>query len=104
MLGKEYLASVEVLQWMAPIHLVSSIQLLAADILTGAGFQSPRSAIQVTAALLNFGLNFWWIPIFSWKGSAGATLISEALKTLALWLVVAYLYRQQIAKSKTADN
>ncbi len=104
LLGKEYIASVEVLQWMSPIHLVSSIQFLAADILTGAGFQSPRSAIQVTAAFLNFGLNFWLIPIFSWKGSACATLTAEALKTLGLWLVVAYLYRQQIAKSKTADK
>lgn len=104
MLGKEYIASIEVLQWMSPIHLISYIQILAADILTGAGFQSSRSAIQVTAAFLNFGLNFWFIPIFSWKGSACATLTSEALKTLALWLVVAYLYRQQIAKSKIANK
>jgi O-antigen/teichoic acid export membrane protein len=104
MLGKEYLDSIEVLRWMSPIHLMSSIQFLAADILTGAGFQGSRSAIQVTAAFLNFGLNFWLIPIFSWKGSACATLTSEALKTLGLWLVVAYFYRQQIAKSKIADK
>jgi O-antigen/teichoic acid export membrane protein len=104
MLGKEYIASIEVLQWLSPIHLISSVQLLAGDILTGAGFQGSRSAIQVTAAFLNFALNFWLIPIFSWKGAACATLTSEALKTLGLWLLVAYFYRQQIAKSKIADK
>ncbi len=104
MLGKEYIASIEVLQWLSPIHLISSIQLLAADILTGAGFQGSRSAIQVTSAFLNLALNLWLIPIFSWKGAACATLTSEALKTLGLWLLVAYFYRQQIAKSKIADK
>lgn len=100
MLGKEYLASVEVLQWLAPIHLISYIQLLAADVLTGAGFQGYRSAIQVTSALLNLSLNLWLIPLFSWKGAASATLTSETLKTLGFWLVIVFLYRRQSVASK----
>ena len=100
MLGKEYLASVEVLQWLAPIHLISYIQLLAADVLTGAGFQGYRSAIQVASALLNLSLNLWLIPLFSWKGAASATLTSEALKTLGFWLVILFLYRRQSVTSK----
>jgi O-antigen/teichoic acid export membrane protein len=100
MLGKEYLASVQVLQWLSPIHLISYIQLLAADVLTGAGYQGYRSAIQVTSALLNLGLNLWLIPLFSWKGAASATLTSEALKTLGFWLVIAFLYRRHKLVSK----
>jgi O-antigen/teichoic acid export membrane protein len=100
MLGQEYLASVEILQWLAPIHLISYIQLLAADVLTGAGFQGYRSAIQVTSAVLNLVLNLWLIPLFSWKGAASATLTSETFKTLAFWLVIAFLYRRQSVASK----
>jgi O-antigen/teichoic acid export membrane protein len=103
-LGTEYTDSIEVLRLLSPIHLISSVQFLAADILTGAGFQGSRSAIQVTSAFLNIGLNLWLIPIFSWKGAAYATLTSETLKTLGLWLVVAFLYQRQITKSKIVDK
>jgi O-antigen/teichoic acid export membrane protein len=104
LLGKNFLASIEVLKWLAPIHLTSYTQLLAADVLTGSGFQGYRSAIQVTSAALNIGLNLFLIPIFSWKGAACATLISESLKTLGLWLLIAFLYKRADAQTNPDEE
>jgi O-antigen/teichoic acid export membrane protein len=87
-LGEEYAQASAVLVWLAPMHLIGGIQFLAADILTGAGFQRSRSFVQVGAAVLNVSLNFFLIPIYSWKGAVGATLVSEVFKLVILWLIV----------------
>jgi O-antigen/teichoic acid export membrane protein len=94
-LGAEYRESVAVLRWLSPFHLLFVFQYLAADTLTGAGFNKWRSMIQVFAALLNVVLNFWLIPLYSWKGAAWATLVSIGVQTLGLWLLVYIFYQQQ---------
>jgi len=93
-LGPDFAESSLVLLWLAPIHLLAGLQFLAADTLTGAGLQRSRSIIQVFAAILNVSLNFYLIPIYSWKGAIWATLSSEFFKTIALWLVVFFIYRK----------
>lgn len=93
-LGEDFAESSAVLIWLAPIHLLAGLQFLAADTLTGAGLQRSRSFVQVGAAMLNISLNFYLIPLFSWKGAIWATLGSEVFKTVALWLVVLFIYRQ----------
>lgn len=92
LLGEEYLEAKNVLFWLSPVILLGGIQFLAADSLTGAGFQRSRSFIQVAAAALNISLNFILIPIYSWKGAIAATLCSESFKTILLWLTVIILY------------
>ncbi len=44
------------------------------------------SAVNVCAALLNVGLNFWAIPRYGILGAACATLASQAARTAAVWL------------------
>lgn len=99
-LGNEYAGAVEALRWLAPIPFILALQFLAADTLTGSGFQGVRSGIQITAALLNILLNLWLIPLYSWKGAAWSTLASDSLKLLSLWAIVVFFYRQQAQNFK----
>ncbi len=87
-LGAEYQDAIAVLLWLAPLPAIFAFQLLAADSLTGAGYQRSRSIIQIGAAILNVSLNIWLIPLYSWKGAAWATLISDTLQMVCLWIVV----------------
>ncbi len=97
-LGEEYQNAIATVRWLAPIPVMGCLQLLLADSLTGAGFQKTRSTIQVVTALGNVGLNFWLIPIYSWKGAAWATLSSDSFRVICLAIAVAWFYRQQQAK------
>lgn len=103
-LGKQFMESVDVVRWLAPIHLILFLQVLLADSLTGAGFQGLRSAIQATAAFINIALNFLLIPSYSWKGSAWATLIADMAKLICLVIAVAYLYRKQIQNLRVSER
>ena len=94
-LGEEYRDAIDALLWLSPIPAITTLQYLAADTLTGAGNQKIRSRIQVVAAIVNILLNIWLIPRFSWKGAAWATLTSDILRLICLWLIVFWLYRQQ---------
>ncbi len=87
-LGAEYQDAIAVLLWLSPLPAIFAFQLLAADSLTGAGYQRSRSIIQIGAAILNVSLNIWLIPLYSWKGAAWATLISDTLQMVCLWIVV----------------
>lgn len=94
-LGDEYQNAIATVRWLAPIPIIGSIQLLLADTLTGAGFQKTRSAIQVTTALGNVGLNIWLIPLYSWRGAAWATLGSDSFRVICLAIAVAWFYQRQ---------
>ena len=94
-LGEEYRDAIGALLWLSPIPAITTLQYLAADTLTGAGNQKARSRVQVAAAIVNILLNIWLIPRFSWKGAAWATLTSDVLRLVCLWLIVFWLYRQQ---------
>ena len=94
-LGDEYQNAISAVRWLTPIPIIGSLQLLLADSLTGAGFQKVRSAIQVTTALGNVGLNLWLIPLYSWRGAAWATLGSDSFRVVCLAVAVGWLYYQE---------
>ncbi len=98
-LGAEYQEAIAALLWLSPIPAIFAFQLLAADSLTGAGYQRSRSIIETSAAILNLGLNIWLIPLYSWKGAAWATLISDSSRMICLWIVVLWL-SNQVASAK----
>lgn len=93
-LGEEYREAISALLWLSPLPAIAALQYLAADTLTGAGNQKSRSFIQVVAAIMNLVLNILWIPQYSWKGAALATLVSDSFKLVCLWIVVFWLYRK----------
>ncbi len=98
-LGDEYLHVVEALRWLAPIPLFRAMQHFGGDILSGSGFQSWRSALEAGIAIFNIAINLWLIPLYSWKGSAWASLTSDGLLMLVLWLSVAFFYWKQKSQS-----
>ncbi len=97
-LGEEYTEAVEALLWLSPLPAIATFQYLAADTLTGSGNQKARSIVQVSAAIINVLLNIWLIPQFSWKGAAYATLISDSLRLLSLWVIVFLIYQREIKR------
>ena len=103
-LGEEYREAIEALLWLSPLPAIATFQYLAADTLTGSGNQKARSVVQVGAAILNVLLNIWLIPQFSWKGAACATLISDSLRLICLWLIVFRLYRQETKQKHYLDH
>ena len=93
-LGEEFSEAIGALLWLSPLPAIAAFQYLAADTLTGSGNQKARSIVQVGAAVLNILLNIYLIPLFSWKGAAWATLISDSLRLICLWIIVFWLYRK----------
>lgn len=94
-LGSDYHASIGALRWLAVLPLLQSLDYLAGDTLSGAGYQGIRSAVQAGVIPLNVVLNLWLIPLYSWKGSAWATLASEGILVLGLWIVVGVTSRRR---------
>lgn len=93
--GNEYAGTVDALKWLSLIPFLKSMHYFAADSLTGAGFQSLRSAMQVTVAVLNVSLNLWLIPAYSWQGAAIASLASDGLLVVGLWSIVLFQYHRE---------
>jgi O-antigen/teichoic acid export membrane protein len=94
-LGAEYSESVGAVQMLAALPLLRWTHTLAADSLTGAGYQGVRTACQIGVALINVGLNFWLITDFSWIGAVLSTLICDGLLAVMLWGVVAAAVRSE---------
>ena len=95
LLGSDYRGSVEALQWLAPIILLKTLHYFAADTLTGAGFQGLRSGAQILVAIFNILINLWLLPLFSWRGAAWSSLLSDALLMVCLWSILTFMYRKQ---------
>lgn len=96
-LGSEYENTANALRWLAPLPFLKAVQLFTADTLTGAGYQGVRSGIQVIAAVFNIAINLWLIPMYSWRGAAWASLLSDGLLSVLLCFAVLYI-------SKRADK
>jgi O-antigen/teichoic acid export membrane protein len=84
-LGQEYSLALDALRWLAPLPFLKAMNYLAADIFTGAGLQKLRSVIQLNMAIFNALINFWLIPLYSWKGAAWCSLFSDGFLALILW-------------------
>lgn len=99
LLGEDYASAVDAIRWLAFLPVLKAGNYFAADALTGAGKQGVRSAIQIAVAAVNVLLNIWLIPEYSWRGTAIASLVSDALLTMSLWVAVWYLSRISVGKS-----
>jgi O-antigen/teichoic acid export membrane protein len=93
--GNEYAGTVEALRWLAPLPFLKAMHYFAADSLTGAGFQGVRSVMQMLIAIFNVLINFWLIPRYSYQGAAWASLASDGLLMVGLWIIVAFIYKKQ---------
>jgi O-antigen/teichoic acid export membrane protein len=89
LLGPGFAQASMALRWLCFILVFRSIHQLAGGALTGAGMQTYRTAAQLVAAGLNFLLNVWLIPHYTWRGAAWASLATDgALAAMNCGLVV----------------
>jgi O-antigen/teichoic acid export membrane protein len=95
LLGEGYERTGEALRWLAVLPLVQGVHYLFGDALMGAGKQAARSGLQVTTACANVLLNLWLIPLYSWKGAAVASLLSELMLAAGVVWLLARLARQE---------
>lgn len=93
LLGQDYRDAMVAVRWLAILPLLKAIHYFGADALTGAGHQGIRTAVQVGIAAINVLLNLWLIPLYSWRGAAVATLLSDGLMGIAIWSLVWHLGR-----------
>lgn len=87
-LGQSYQQAAIVAHWLAVLPILMIWRRFIANALTGAGLQRGRSAVEVGAAVLNLVANLILIPAFSWRGAVIATILTELMLLLGLWLIV----------------
>ena len=95
LLGQDYADIRVLLQLVALLPLITALQVILGDTLTGANYQSYRTSIQVFAASLNVILNVWLIPLYSWHGAAWATMASESAKAIGFFICIVLLLNKQ---------
>jgi O-antigen/teichoic acid export membrane protein len=94
-LGRSFANSVSALEWLCLLPVFRSLHLGAGDTLTGAGYQRYRTGAQLSAAALNFGLNLWLIPAYSWHGAAWSSLATDGSLAAGNWILLGLLLRRE---------
>ncbi len=85
-LGGGYTQAAGVIRWLSPLPVILLFCYLGGDVLTGAGLQGTRSALQIAAAIFNVGANVALIPLYGWQGAAAATLVTYSSLAAAFWV------------------
>lgn len=85
--GEGFRDSVMALRWLCLIPAFRGMHQLTGSAITGMGFQRYRTATQFSAAVLNFGLNLWFIPHFGWRGAAWTSLATDGSLGVANWII-----------------
>lgn len=78
--------SVPMIRALSLIPFLQSLQLFAANVLTGINRQSLRMSLYGAAVVVNIVLNLLLIPTQGWQGAAIATIVAETLLAAMLWL------------------
>lgn len=86
--GREFAEATHALRWLALLPLLKVLHYFPANALTGAGFQGLRSSLLVATAIFNVTLNLWLVPEYSWRGSAWASLASDGIYGVVIWVAV----------------
>ena len=76
------------MRWLAILPLLKTIHYFLADSLSGAGYQGIRAAGQIFVALTNVGLNFWLIPLYSWRGAAWSSIACDGLLAVVMYCIL----------------
>jgi O-antigen/teichoic acid export membrane protein len=96
--GPNFVQSVSALKWLCLIPFFRSFSLSAGDAIAGAGNQRFRLYSQLVAAGLNFSLNVYLIPRYSWRGAAWASLLTDCSLGAMNWMVAFYLLKRELLR------
>ena len=95
LLGPSFAASVPAIRMLALIPLLRCFHYAAGNALTGCTSQWYRTGSHIFAALLNVSLCLLWLPHWSWRGAAMASLITDGSLGVINWATFLYLHRRQ---------
>jgi O-antigen/teichoic acid export membrane protein len=95
--GAGFNQSVSALRWLSLIPAFRGMHQLTGSAVTGLGFQRYRTRAQIAAAALNFGLNLWLIPRYSWLGAAWASLATDGTLAIVNWFLLKDLQSRVLA-------
>ena len=92
--GSEYASSGNLLVILSAILLLKSISFALASVITAVGWQSKRVIVQAITALLNIGLNIFFIRRFGLTGVAYIYIVSESVLMLGyMFYLLNWQYR-----------
>ena len=91
LLGSSFNESVSALRWLCLIPVFRSLHFSAGDALTACGKLKLRVGIQVAAAAFNFRVNLYLIPLYSWRGAAWSSLVTDGLLAALNWTMLLWL-------------
>jgi O-antigen/teichoic acid export membrane protein len=94
-LGKSFASSTSALRWLCLLPLIRCFHYAGGATITGSVSQWYRTALLVSAAVLNLGLNALLIPRYSWQGAAAASLLTDGTLAVLTWSCVAWLIARQ---------
>jgi len=97
--GKAYLSAVIVMQIMSFIIIIRFFTYSSAESITAINKQKIRATIEGITAGLNVVLNLILIPLYSYTGSAIATLISELVLGVLFYIYIENYFKQGTLKS-----
>jgi len=92
-LGASFEGSVHAVQCLAVLPFLRALHYVAGDVLTGAGFQRWRAALQILAGATAVVLALAVIPVYSWRGAAAVAVASNVLLVAVSWIAIARLRR-----------
>jgi O-antigen/teichoic acid export membrane protein len=93
--GKGFVEAIAALRWLCLIPVFRSVHQITGSVLTSLGLQRYRTITQITAVVINVGLNLWLIPRYSWHGAAWSSLATDGSLGLLNWCVLQRFCRQQ---------
>lgn len=86
--GPSFQESVVALRWLCLLPLLRVLHYAWGTTITASASQWYRTATQAGAAVLNLALCAWMIPLWSWKGAAWASLLTDGSLAVLSWLVL----------------
>jgi O-antigen/teichoic acid export membrane protein/glycosyltransferase involved in cell wall biosynthesis len=94
LVGKGFSEGVLALRWLCLIPVFRSVHGITGSVLTAIGKQRYRTATQITAVALNFGLNLWLIPANGWQGAAWSSLATDGSLGVLNWVGLKWMSRK----------
>lgn len=91
-------------RWLAFIPVLKTLQYFVADALSGSGFHSWRTGVQIVVAGGNIAANFWLMPRYGWWGAVWASLVSDAALAAGLWGVLHLAGRRDDRRMNTLPS
>jgi len=85
LIGDGYSEVVYITRWLAWLPVATFPRLIMQNIIGTTGLQRIGAVIIFSGAMVNIGLNVWWIPAFGWRGSAAATYTAEVIMSLFMF-------------------